>query len=59
VSPELAEEVIERSRLLALPARVVARLGGTTLTLKDEAPLLLADLRTVHEGWMPGYMGGA
>jgi phosphoribosylformylglycinamidine synthase subunit PurL len=58
VSPELAEEVIERSRLLALPARVVALVGGDALTLKDEAPLPLADLRTAHEGWLPGYMGG-
>ncbi|HEY1245302.1 MAG TPA: phosphoribosylformylglycinamidine synthase subunit PurL, partial [Hyphomicrobiaceae bacterium] len=28
VAPELAEEVAERARLLALPARVVARVGG-------------------------------
>ena len=27
-SPELAEEIIERARLLALPARVVGRVGG-------------------------------
>jgi phosphoribosylformylglycinamidine synthase II len=59
VAPELAEEVAERARLLALPARVVARVGGEALTLKDEAPLALADLRAGHEGWMPGYMGGA
>jgi len=58
VSPELAEEVIERARLLALPARVVALVGGTALTLKDEAPLPLSDLRASHEGWMPRYMGG-
>ena len=58
VAPELAEEVIERSRLLALPARVVARVGGDALTLKDETPLPLGDLRAAHEGWMPGYMGG-
>jgi phosphoribosylformylglycinamidine synthase len=58
VSPELAEEVIERARLLALPARVVARVGGDALTLKDEAPLPLSDLRAAHEGWLPGYMGG-
>jgi phosphoribosylformylglycinamidine synthase len=58
VSPELAEEVIERARLLALPARVVARVGGDALTLKDEAAMPLADLRVAHEGWMPGYMGG-
>ena len=59
VPPELAEEAIERARLLALPARVVARVGGDALTLKEEAPLPLGDLRTAHEGWMPGYMGGA
>jgi phosphoribosylformylglycinamidine synthase subunit PurL len=58
VAPELAEEVTERARLLALPARVVARVGGDALTLKDEAPLPLSDLRTAHEGWLPGYMGG-
>jgi len=56
--PELAEEIIERARLLALPARVVARVGGDTLTLKDEAPLSLDDLQAAHEGWLPGYMGG-
>jgi phosphoribosylformylglycinamidine synthase len=58
VPPELAEEVVERARLLALPARVVALVGGDALTLKEEAPLPLADLRTAHEGWLPGYMGG-
>ncbi|MFZ1103151.1 MAG: phosphoribosylformylglycinamidine synthase subunit PurL, partial [Hyphomicrobiaceae bacterium] len=49
VAPELAEEVIERARLLALPARVVALVGGDALTLKDEAPLPLGDLRSEHE----------
>ena len=56
--PELAEEIVERARLLALPARVVARVGGEALTLKEEAGLPLADLRAAHEGWLPGYMGG-
>jgi phosphoribosylformylglycinamidine synthase len=58
-APEMAEEIIERARLLALPARVVARVGGEALTLRDEAALLLSDLRAAHEGWMPDYMGGA
>ena len=35
-SPELAEEIIERARLLALPARVVGRIGGEALALKGE-----------------------
>src|SRR5581483_2766385 len=55
--PELAEEIIERARLLALPARVIARVGGNALTLKGEAELPLDSLRSTHEGWLPGYMG--
>ena len=44
-SPELAEEVIERARLLALPARVVGTVGGDTLSLRNETALAVADLR--------------
>jgi phosphoribosylformylglycinamidine synthase len=58
VEPGYAEEVLERARLLALPARIVARVGGTAITKKGETALPLSDLRAAHEGWMPGYMGG-
>jgi phosphoribosylformylglycinamidine synthase len=54
--PELAEEIIERSRLLALPARVIGRVGGEALVLKEEAVLPLAELRAAHEDWLPRYM---
>jgi phosphoribosylformylglycinamidine synthase II len=54
--PELAEEIIERSRLLALPARVIGRVGGEALTLQEEAVLPLAELRAAHEDWLPRYM---
>jgi phosphoribosylformylglycinamidine synthase len=54
--PELAEEIIERARLLALPARVVGRVGGSTLALKGEAELALGDLAAAHEAWLPQYM---
>jgi phosphoribosylformylglycinamidine synthase len=57
IAPEAAEEVMERARLLALPARVVGRVGGVALTLKDEAALPLTALRESHEGWLPTYMG--
>jgi phosphoribosylformylglycinamidine synthase subunit PurL len=58
-NPETAEEIMERARLLALPARVVGKVGGDLLTLKNETPLSLQDLRTAHERWFPGYMGEA
>ena len=56
--PSLAEEIAERARLLSLPARIIGRSGGDALLIKGEPPLPLADLRAVHEGWLPGYMGG-
>jgi phosphoribosylformylglycinamidine synthase len=55
-SPALAEEIIERARLLALPARVVGRVGGDVLALKGESVLALSDLRTANEAWLPAYM---
>ena len=58
-SPELAEEIIERARLLALPARVVGRIGGDALTLKGENALKLDDLRAENDAWLPGYMTAA
>jgi len=58
-TPELVEEIVERARLLALPARVVGRVGGSSLNLKGEAALTLEDLRAGHEAWLPHYMGAA
>ncbi len=58
VAPDFAEEVIERARLLSLPARIIGRTGGDRLTLKGETALTLADLRRAHEAWLPNFMGG-
>ncbi|HRN89634.1 MAG TPA: AIR synthase-related protein, partial [Hyphomicrobium sp.] len=58
VDPAKAEEVIERARLLALPARIIGRTGGDSIILKGEDPLLLSDLAEINESWLPGYMAG-
>jgi phosphoribosylformylglycinamidine synthase len=58
-APQHANDIIARARLLALPARIVGRTGGEGLTLKSEDALGLADLRSAHESWLPGYMGTA
>jgi phosphoribosylformylglycinamidine synthase subunit PurL len=55
--PSLAEEIAERARLLALPARIVGRTGGEGLVLKGEPAMTLPDLRAAHEAWLPAYMG--
>jgi phosphoribosylformylglycinamidine synthase subunit PurL len=58
VTPSGAEEVIERSKLLGLPARIVGRVGGTALTLPGETAMELDVLRSAHESWLPAYMAG-
>ena len=63
VTPQKAEEIVERARLLKLPARIVGRTLGTdaangaAISLKGEKALPLAELRSAHEGWMTGLMG--
>jgi hypothetical protein len=32
--------------------------GGDALVLPDQEPLPIAELKTAHEGWLPGYMDG-
>jgi phosphoribosylformylglycinamidine synthase len=57
-APSIAEEIAERARLLALPARIVGRVGGHGLALKGESPIDLFRLRTSREAWLPAYMAG-
>ncbi len=52
-----AGEGLARARRLALPARIVGRTGGEAIALKDEGELPLAELRALHEAWLPHYMG--
>jgi phosphoribosylformylglycinamidine synthase subunit PurL len=56
LDPMRAEEILDRARLLALPARIIGRTGGDAIALKDEEPLPLAELRAAHEAWLPEYM---
>jgi phosphoribosylformylglycinamidine synthase subunit PurL len=55
-SPAVTEEIVDRARLLKLPARVVGRVEGDVLKLTGETPLTIDDLRKAHDGWMPTYM---
>jgi phosphoribosylformylglycinamidine synthase len=57
-APNLAEEVIERAKLLGLPARIIGRVDGDALCLKGEDRLALDELRKTHESWLPTYMAG-
>jgi phosphoribosylformylglycinamidine synthase len=56
VPPLFEKEVLARAKGLALPARVIGRTGGEAIALEGEEALALADLRSVHEAWLPEFM---
>ncbi|MEO0672330.1 MAG: phosphoribosylformylglycinamidine synthase subunit PurL [Pseudomonadota bacterium] len=54
--PGRVDDILDRARLVGLPARIVAKSGGEALTLSGEADLTLGDLRAAHEAWFPNFM---
>lgn len=60
IAPDDAERILERARLLALPARILGRVTDETdLALTNEGAVSLDTLRTIHEAWLPDLMGNA
>jgi len=51
-----APELLAAAAAAGVPALELGRTGGTELILPEAAPISLARLRKVHEGWLPGYM---
>ena len=57
--PSLAEEIAERARLLALPARIVGRTGGEGLVLQGEPALRAGGFARGARGLVARVMGQA
>jgi phosphoribosylformylglycinamidine synthase subunit PurL len=53
-----AEEVVRAAKAAGVAARRLGTTGGDALTVPDERPILVADLRNRYEGWLPAYMAG-
>nr|WP_211106117.1 phosphoribosylformylglycinamidine synthase subunit PurL [Nitrospirillum iridis] len=50
--------VTDAATAAGVPVTPLGTVGGDALTGLGGGALALADLRTVHEGWLPGYMAG-
>jgi phosphoribosylformylglycinamidine synthase len=53
-----AEAVIAAAKAAGVPALAIGRTGGAMLSLPGEPALAVADLRKIHEDWLPSYMAG-
>jgi phosphoribosylformylglycinamidine synthase len=56
VTSRQADALLAAAEKAGVPARVLGRTGGDRLILADGVAISLADLKSVHEGWLPGYM---
>jgi phosphoribosylformylglycinamidine synthase subunit PurL len=54
-----AEKLMARALSAGVPIRQLGFTGGDALTVQDERPILVSDLRERFEGWLPAYMAGA
>lgn len=53
---EAAEAIARDGEQRGIPVRPIGLTGGATLTLAQEPPILVADLRLAHETWLPSFM---
>jgi phosphoribosylformylglycinamidine synthase len=53
-----ADAILAMARTAGVPALKIGVTRGGALTLPDEKPISIADLRAAHESWLPDYMAG-
>jgi phosphoribosylformylglycinamidine synthase subunit PurL len=53
------DAIIQGAQACDIPASVIGRTGGVALTLADDAPILVEDLKMAHEAWLPAYMASS
>jgi len=56
--PEQVEAVIEAAAAAGIPASSIGSVTGDAVAILGLATVPLAQLRSAHEGWFPGYMAG-
>ena len=53
-----AEAILARAAAANIPAQRIGTSGGTTLTLPDGDTISIAELRRLHEAFLPTWMDG-
>jgi hypothetical protein len=51
--------MVNAARSAGIPLSVIGKTGGQALTIGSEPPISLEELQTIHESWLPQYMGSS
>ena len=59
IAPAQLTALAQRATRCGVMAKVIGTVGGHRLTVAEGQSISLADLRAVHEAWLPTYMAAA
>jgi phosphoribosylformylglycinamidine synthase II len=59
VYPARLDAMVNAARSAGIPLSVIGKTGGQALTIGSEPPISLEELQTIHESWLPQYMGSS
>ena len=58
VTTDAPEEMLRAAADAGVPAAVIGRTGGASLTVQNAYTISIDELRAGHETWLPDYMAG-
>jgi phosphoribosylformylglycinamidine synthase subunit PurL len=58
VTAKRTEPIFERAKAAGVPAAAIGATGGAVISLHNERPLRLADIKQRFEAWLPAYVAG-
>jgi phosphoribosylformylglycinamidine synthase len=58
-APQDADKICRAAQAAGVGCEIIGETGGDKLTLGAGAAILLSELKTAHEAWLPAYMAGA
>jgi len=53
-----ADSVVDAAKAAGVPAAVIGRTGGATLTRNGADAISVGELRAAHQSWLPAFMNG-
>ena len=50
------QALIEKAQAQGVPTAILGHSGGPALTVDDQSPISISELKAVQESWLPGYI---
>ncbi|KAF0139352.1 MAG: phosphoribosylformylglycinamidine synthase, partial [Rhodospirillaceae bacterium] len=58
VAEDMTDSILRAAAGVGVPVRRIGTTSGDAITINDAESLAVAELKALHEGWLPAYMAG-